>query len=229
MCSSDLSLVRMFGKFYSGKAAWGTGHTGFKGAWLRLWLRDLGAHVHGFALEAHAPPNIHETLAPNTIASETSGDIGDFDLVKQAAVDARPDIVFHLAAQPLVGRSYVAPLETATTNILGTAHVLEALRENKNDCPVVVVTSDKCYENDGASRAFTEVDPPGGPGLYSASKSATGRGPRPCMLRGCSKWPWRGDNFCYKEISFRRGRECHEEPGSRGCYRGRRHGGRRAL
>ena len=162
----------MFGKFYSGKTAWVTGHTGFKGAWLSLWLRDLGAHVHGFALAPHAPPNLHETLAPGTFTKETIGDISDFELVKQTFTDARPDIVFHLAAQPLVRRSYDAPLETATTNILGTAHVLEALRQNEIDCPVVVVTSDKCYENDGASHAFSETDSLGGHDIYSASKAA---------------------------------------------------------
>ena len=163
----------MFGRFYSGKTTWVTGHTGFKGAWLSLWLRDLGANVHGLALAPHAPPNLHETLAPKTFASETIGDICDFELVKQAAAEAQPDIVFHLAAQPLVRRSYDVPLETATTNILGTAHVLEALRQNKIDCPVVVVTSDKCYENDGTARAFTEADPLGGHDIYSASKAAT--------------------------------------------------------
>ena len=159
----------MVGKFYSGKTAWVTGHTGFKGAWLSLWLRDLGAHIHGLALAPHAAPNLHETLAPKTFASETIAAIGDFDLVKNTAGEVKPDIVFHLAAQPLVRRSYAAPLETATTNILGTAHVLEALRQNKNDCPVVVVTSDKCYENDGTARAFTEADPLGGHDIYSAS------------------------------------------------------------
>jgi len=163
----------MFGKFYSGKTAWVTGHTGFKGAWLSLWLRDLGANVHGVAFAPHAPPNLHETLAPKTFASETIGDIGCFDFVKRAASDTQPDIVFHLAAQPLVRRSYDAPLETATTNILGTAHVLEALRTNKIDCPIVVVTSDKCYENDGIAHAFTEADALGGHDIYSASKAAT--------------------------------------------------------
>jgi len=163
----------MFGNFYTGKTAWVTGHTGFKGAWLSLWLRDLGANVHGLALAPHAPPNLHEALAPNTFASETIGDLGDFDLVKQTAATVQPDIVFHLAAQPLVRRSYAAPLETATTNILGTAHVLEALRTHEIDCPIVVVTSDKCYKNDGSSRAFTEADPLGGHDVYSASKAAT--------------------------------------------------------
>ncbi len=162
----------MFGKFYSGKTALITGHSGFKGAWLSLWLRDLGAQVHGLALAPHAPPNLHEALAPGTFANETIGDIGEFELVKQTIGDTNPDIVFHLAAQPLVRRSYDAPLETATTNILGTAHVLEALRQNEIDCPVVVVTSDKCYENDGTSRAFSETDPLGGHDIYSASKAA---------------------------------------------------------
>ena len=162
----------MFGKFYSGKTVLITGHTGFKGAWLSLWLRDLGAQVHGLALPPYAPPNLHEALAPGTFANETIGDIGEFELVKQTIGDTNPDIVFHLAAQPLVRRSYDAPLETATTNILGIAHVLEALRQNEIDCPVVVVTSDKCYENDGTSRAFSETDPLGGHDIYSASKAA---------------------------------------------------------
>ncbi|MDP7010186.1 MAG: CDP-glucose 4,6-dehydratase [Verrucomicrobiota bacterium] len=162
----------MFGKFYSGKTAWVTGHTGFKGAWLSLWLRDLGAQVHGLGLAPHAPPNLHETLMPGTFSNETIGDIGEFELVNQTIGDTKPEIVFHLAAQPLVRRSYDVPLETAITNILGTAHVLEALRQNEIDCPVVVVTSDKCYENDGSSRVFTEADSLGGHDVYSASKAS---------------------------------------------------------
>ena len=162
----------MFGKFYSGKTALVTGHTGFKGAWLSLWLRDLGAHVHGLALAPHAPPNFYEALASGTYANETIVDIGDFELLKQIVGDAKPDIVFHLAAQSLVRRSYDAPLETVVTNILGTAHLLEALRQNEIDCPVVVATSDKCYENDGTSRAFTEADSLGGHDIYSASKAS---------------------------------------------------------
>ena len=149
-----------------------TGHTGFKGAWLSIWLRDLGANVHGLALPPYTPPNLHEVLVSGTFAGETIGDVGEFDLVKSTIASANPDIVFHLAAQPLVRRSYEAPLETATANILGTAHVLEAVRQNKIDCSVVVVTSDKCYENDGSSRAFTENDPLGGYDIYSASKAA---------------------------------------------------------
>ena len=107
------------------KTVWVTGHTGFKGAWLSQWLQHLGARVHGFALAPHAPPNLHETLAPDTFASETIGGLSDFELVQQPRT-VQPEIVFHLAAQPLVRRSYEAPLETATTNILGTVHVLEA-------------------------------------------------------------------------------------------------------
>ena len=165
-------LVGMFGKFYSGKTVFVTGHTGFKGAWLSLWLRDLGADVHGFALVPHSSPNLHEVLVSGTFVGETFGEVGDFEMVKETIASAKPDIVFHLAAQPLVRRSYEAPLETATANILGTAHVLEAVRQNEIDCPMVVVTSDKCYENDGSSRAFTENDPLGGHDIYSASKAA---------------------------------------------------------
>lgn len=162
----------MFGKFYSGKTVLVTGHTGFKGAWLSLWLRDLGAHVHGLAFAPHAPPNFHETLTPGTFTSETIGDIGEFDIVEQTVAKTTPDIVFHLAAQPLVRRSYDAPLETAITNVLGTMHILEALRQNEIDCPVVLITSDKCYENDGDSHAFIETDALGGHDIYSASKAA---------------------------------------------------------
>ena len=166
------NLVGMFGGFYSGKTVWVTGHTGFKGAWLSQWLQHLGAHVHGFALAPHASPNLHETVAPETFLSEIIGDIGNFELVQKTVGSVQPEMVFHLAAQPLVRRSYEAPLETATTNILGTAHVLEALRVHQNNCPVVVVTSDKCYENNGSDHAFGETDPLGGHDIYSASKAA---------------------------------------------------------
>lgn len=162
----------MFGKYYTGKTVLVTGHTGFKGAWLSLWLRDLGANVIGLSLPPYATPNLHKVLLSGTFADETLGDIGDFDLVHRVVSGVRPDIVFHLAAQSIVRRSYVSPLETTTTNILGTAHVIEALRQNSIDCPVVVVTSDKCYENDGTAHAFSETDPLGGHDVYSASKAA---------------------------------------------------------
>ena len=162
----------MFGKYYTGKKVLITGHTGFKGAWLSLWLRDLGANVYGFSLPPDTTPNLHEVLISGTFSDETFGNIGDYSSVERVVSEVRPDIVFHLAAQPIVRRSYVLPLETTTTNILGTAHVLEALRQNSIDCPVVVVTTDKCYENDGTARAFSEDDPLGGHDVYSASKAA---------------------------------------------------------
>jgi len=108
----------------------------------------------------------------DTFAKETIGDLREFELVKQTLEDIPPDIVFHCAAQPIVRRSYEAPLLTATTNIIGTVNVLEALRQNEIGCPMVVVTSDKCYENDGGSHAFTESDALGGYDIYSASKGA---------------------------------------------------------
>tara|TARA_Y100000588_G_scaffold364202_1_gene427638 strand:+ start:319 stop:1389 length:1071 start_codon:yes stop_codon:yes gene_type:complete len=162
----------MFSNYYSGKSVLVTGHTGFKGAWLSLWLRELGATVNGFALEPHASANLHEVLVSDTFAKETIGDLREFELVKQTLEDIPPDIVFHCAAQPIVRRSYEAPLLTATTNIIGTVNVLEALRQNEIGCPVVVVTSDKCYENDGGSHTFTESDALGGYDIYSASKGA---------------------------------------------------------
>ena len=162
----------MLGKYYRGKTVLVTGHTGFKGGWISLWLKELGAKVHGLALRPHTSPNLYETLAPGTFVQETYGDICDVELVKRTLLGAPPDIVFHLAAQPIVRRSFKEPLETASTNILGTLNILEGLRQNNIDCPVVVVTSDKCYQNDEGSRAFVEGDPLGGHDVYSASKAA---------------------------------------------------------
>src|SRR5437867_2931785 len=118
----------MFNRYYHGRRVLVTGHTGFKGAWLSLWLKQLGAGVHGVSLPSPTQPNLHEIIQPQTFASETVCDIRKLDALEAAVRSARPEILFHLAAQPIVRRSYTEPLETLETNILGTAHVLEAVR-----------------------------------------------------------------------------------------------------
>ncbi len=158
---------------YAGRRVLVTGHSGFKGSWLTLWLHQLGAEVHGFSLTPPSIPNLHALLAPTTLTRETTGDIRDYDAVKRAVQESRPDFVFHLAAQSLVRRSYADPLETLTTNTLGTAHLLEAVRHAELPCPVIVVTSDKCYENRAWEHGYRETDPLGGHDVYSMSKAAT--------------------------------------------------------
>lgn len=162
----------MFRGFYRGKRILITGHTGFKGAWLALWLSELGAKIHGFSLGPVGRPSFYETLGKGVFASEASGDIRDLATLKKLIRKVRPDLIFHLAAQPLVRRSYAEPLETLTTNALGTANLLDALRQVKSPASVVVVTTDKCYENRNWNHGYRESDALGGHDVYSASKAA---------------------------------------------------------
>ncbi len=148
-----------------------TGHTGFKGGWLSLWLHELGAIVHGVGLEPPTEPNLHEIIAPGTFASEARCDIRNFEDVESMVRKIKPDFVFHLAAQPLVRHSYDEPLGTLTTNVMGTAHVLESVRRLGLKAPVLVVTSDKCYANE-SDRQHSEEDALGGADVYSSSKAA---------------------------------------------------------
>ena len=140
-----------------------TGHTGFKGAWLTLWLEKIGAKVSGFSLPA--PVETHNLFTATKI-DETShsqfGDIRDVDSVLRVFEETQPKIVYHLAAQSLVRQSYANPLETFATNVIGTANVLEAARHSSSLEAVVIVTSDKCYDNRDLQHRFTEVDPMGG-------------------------------------------------------------------
>lgn len=161
-----------FGQFYRGRRVLVTGHTGFKGAWLALWLRHLGADVWGFGLPAPTSPSLYETLPRGFFQGEATADVRDAGALGTAVASARPDVVFHLAAQPLVRRSYVEPQATLTTNVVGTANVLDAVRTAGLPAHVVVVTTDKCYENVGRTDGYVETDPLGGHDVYSASKAA---------------------------------------------------------
>lgn len=159
-----------FSGIYKAKRALVTGHTGFKGSWLAFWLADLGAQVVGASLDPETSPN-HWSLLDLDV-EDRRVDIRDGALVSRLVSDVQPEIVFHCAAQPLVRRSYVDPVDTWSTNVLGTANVLDAVRRTEGVKAVVVVTSDKCYENYSWSRGYHEADRLGGHDPYSASKAA---------------------------------------------------------
>ena len=163
----------MFDGYYGGKRVLLTGHTGFKGAWLALWLKQLGAEVCGVGLRPPTEPNLHEIIQGHAFAQQVECDIRDQARLSGVIRAFAPDLVFHLAAQPLVRRSYAEPLETFETNALGTANLLEGIRRAELPCGVLVVTSDKCYENQGWEYGYREDDPLGGHDIYSMSKAAT--------------------------------------------------------
>ncbi|QQV78468.1 CDP-glucose 4,6-dehydratase [Sphingomonas aliaeris] len=169
MVTSDGSIDPTF---WQGRRILLTGHTGFKGAWAALWLKRLGADVHGYALGPETDPALWPLLGRNLVSSETIADITDRDSVARAVQTARPEIVLHLAAQALVRRSYADPLGTIASNTMGTASLLDALRECRELKAVVVVTTDKVYANNDSGRDFVEDDPLGGHDPYSASKAA---------------------------------------------------------
>jgi CDP-glucose 4,6-dehydratase len=164
--------MKAFGDIYRGKRVLLTGHTGFKGSWLAEWLLELGAEVTGLALPPDTTPAIFDELGLAGRLQHHCGDIRDLPTVRQAVEAARPDFVFHLAAQPLVRLSYEQPVETYATNVLGTVHVLEAIRLAQRPCTVVAVTTDKCYENREWVHSYREEDPMGGYDPYSSSKGA---------------------------------------------------------
>lgn len=157
---------------YRGRRVLLTGHTGFKGGWLSLWLSALGARVTGYALAPATDPNLFEAARIAEHVRHVEGDVRDASRLAEVWREARPEIVFHLAAQPLVRESYRAPVETLETNFNGTAHVLELARRSDERHAVVVVTSDKCYENREWVYGYREDDPVGGHDVYSMSKGA---------------------------------------------------------
>jgi CDP-glucose 4,6-dehydratase len=163
----------MFNNYYQGKRVLVTGHTGFKGGWISLWLKQLGASVTGLSLPAPTQPSFHEVIKNSTFAKEIQTDIRDLAAMCPAISSTRPEIIFHMAAQPIVRRSYAEPLETLQTNALGTAHVLEAVRKAELNCTLIVITSDKCYENREWEFGYRENDALGGHDVYSMSKAAT--------------------------------------------------------
>lgn len=157
--------------FWHGKRVFLTGHTGFKGSWLALYLSGLGADVHGLSLAPENTPSLfEEARIVEVLAGHELGDIRDADLVRRAMAAAQPDIIMHLAAQPLVRRSFRMPLETYATNVMGTAHVLEAARGIDHLGAIVCVTSDKCYENQEWLWGYRENEAMGGYDPYSSSK-----------------------------------------------------------
>lgn len=157
---------------YAGRSVFLTGHTGFKGSWLAMWLARLGARTAGYALAPDTSPNLFELArVEDTLAHHTLADIRDPGQLASAMQEAAPEVVFHLAAQPLVRLGYREPAMTWATNVMGTVHLLEAVRACPSVRAVVVVTTDKCYQNLEQARAYVEGDALGGNDPYSASKA----------------------------------------------------------
>lgn len=178
--ASTSTIQLQLQKAFRGKRVWLSGHTGFKGSWLSEWLIGLGAVVHGYALAPDTTPALFDQLGLVGRLEHEVADIRDAEAVKKSIHSFRPDFVIHMAAQPLVRRSYSIPVETYETNAMGTVHVLEALRllaststHELQQSPVtaIIVTTDKCYENHESGRAYEETDPLGGHDPYSSSKA----------------------------------------------------------
>ena len=156
---------------WRGRRVFLTGHTGFKGSWLALWLAHCGALTRGFALDPETEPSLFSAANVGRELDDIRGDIRDFQKVNAALVEFAPEVVIHLAAQPLVRRSYQDPLGTYATNVMGTAHLLEAVRNCSNVRAVVCVTTDKCYQNQEWVWPYRETDPLGGFDPYASSKA----------------------------------------------------------
>ncbi len=156
--------------FWNGKRVFVTGHTGFKGSWLSLWLQELGAIVKGFALSPDTMPNLFESADVARNMMSEIGDIRDLNHIVESMTDFAPDVLIHMAAQPLVRLSYADPVTTYSTNVMGTVNVLEAARKCANLKAIVAVTTDKCYENREWVWGYREDEPMGGHDPYSSSK-----------------------------------------------------------
>ena len=158
-------------QFWRHKRVLITGHTGFKGSWLSLWLNSVGAHVSGFALTPPSEPSLYELARVDETVRSTIGDIRDLASLQRVVETAAPEVIFHMAAQSVVLSSYEAPVDTYSTNVMGTVHVLESLRRAGGRSTVVNVTTDKCYENKGWVWGYREDDRLGGHDPYSNSKA----------------------------------------------------------
>ena len=156
--------------FWQGKRVFITGHTGFKGSWLSLWLTSLGVDVKGYALNPPTSPSLFNEAKIDAVIDSQVGDIRDQEKLYKSMTSFNPDILIHMAAQPLVRYSYEAPIETYEVNVIGTAKVLEVARSCPNLKAIVNITTDKCYENDGRTDGYKEDDPIGGYDPYSSSK-----------------------------------------------------------
>ncbi len=158
--------------FWSGRRVLLTGHTGFKGSWLALWLLEMGAKITGFALKPDHDCNLFESLELSSRLNHCIGDIRDHNSLRQVVDSCQPEVVFHLAAQPLVRHSYVEPVSTWETNVMGSIYLLEELRKLSKPCSVVMITTDKVYRNNEWLYGYRENDPLGGHDPYSSSKAA---------------------------------------------------------
>lgn len=160
--------------FWTGRSVFLTGHTGFKGGWLALWLTEMGAKVYGYSLEAPTNPNFFKiTNLGHKIQNSVTGDICDLLGLTNSMQIAKPSVIFHMAAQPLVKKSYINPIETFTTNIIGTINIFEAARKIDTVEAIVNITTDKCYENQEWDRPYHETDRLGGYDPYSSSKACS--------------------------------------------------------
>ena len=177
--------------FYKGKRIFITGHTGFKGSWMCMLLNELGADVYGYSLKPSTDPSLYEKIKLDEIVHSTIGDVRDYDSMEKTYKEARPDVVFHLAAQPIVRDSYKDPRYTYETNVMGTVNILECLRRNPGAVSFLNVTTDKVYENnDVPDHAFTEDEKLDGYDPYSNSKSCSE------LVTHCYKKSFFQDNRC---------------------------------
>ncbi len=169
--SASINLGRVNPSFWKGKNVFLTGHTGFKGGWLSLWLSSMGAKVTGFALAPNTKPNLFEVAQVQSLLNNSHiADIRDLASLQKAITQTQPEIVIHMAAQPLVRYSYANPVETYATNVMGTVHVLESIRNIDSVRAAIIVTTDKCYENKEWPWGYRENEPMGGYDPYSNSK-----------------------------------------------------------
>jgi len=162
----------MYSGFYNGKKVLITGHTGFKGGWLTTWLLKLGANIVGVSKDVPTTPSMFEELKLEDKIKHIVADVRDLDTLRDIVTIEQPDCVFHLAAQSIVSMSYLDPVETMSTNVIGTMNILESLRSLKKPCVAVMITSDKCYDNVEWPWGYRESDALGGKDVYSGSKGA---------------------------------------------------------